>query len=457
MEGGVSSPPMSMSAENPELNAALERLYRRHTFGIKLGLHVELALLARLGNPQRGLVSIHVAGTNGKGSVCALLDSILQAAGYRTGRYTSPHLIRFNERIGVNGQPITDSALLPLVAAAEAAAAAVSAELGQEPTFFEVTTAMAFQHFREQAVEVVLLETGMGGRLDATNVVDPLVSVITTIGLDHTQYLGDDLECIAREKCGIIKPGRPVVSGVRDEPARTVIRRETAEQNARLVEAWDAVSVLVKSRSLTGQKVVFESAGGMGGTLNLPLVGPHQVDNLAVALATLEVVGDLGALLVEPEAVRRGVAQVSWPGRFQVVGTDPVVILDGAHNPAAAVCLARTLRELAPDKPVGMVCGFCGDKAVREYLHALVGPVQRAWFVPIASERNMAPAELRTAAAGLRWEIVERDLIGALREAQAWAKSAGGVVCITGSLFLVGEVLQLIERGEWGNQGAVKI
>ena len=425
------------------VQAMLARLYTRHTFGIKLGLHVEEALLGRMGNPQRGLACIHVAGTNGKGSVCALLDSIFRAAGYRTGRYTSPHLVRFNERICVNGEPITDAALGPLAVLGERVAEMVEKELGQAPTFFEVTTAMAFQYFREQKVDVVLLETGLGGRLDATNVVTPLVSVITSIGMDHMAYLGPELESIAREKCGIIKAGRPVVSGVREEPARGVIRAEAARRRAPLVEAWEAVSVQAKGVGMEGQKVVVESAGGISGTLMLPLLGPHQLDNLGVALAVVDLLQGEGTFEGLMAAVKRGVAGARWPGRCEILSRDPLTILDGAHNPAAAERLAETLEQLAGKAPVGLVCGFCGDKDVRGFFRAMAGTVKRAWFVPIANERNIAREDLRQAAAGLKWEIEEASLAEGLAGAKAWAREGGGVVCIAGSLFLVGEVLAL--------------
>lgn len=429
--------------EARELQATLDRLYLRRAFGIKLGLHVEEALLEHLGNPQRELVCIHVAGTNGKGSVCALLDSILRAAGFRTGRYTSPHLVRFNERICVNDVPIADADLGALASAAERAAVAVEAALGQAATFFEITTAMAFQYFRDQAVDIVLLEVGMGGRLDATNVVTPLVSVITTIGMDHAEYLGPDLASIAREKCGIIKPGRPVVSGVRGAEAAAVIRAEAAKRQSPLTEAWEAVSVRARGGRLDGQKVVVESVGGISGTLLLPLLGGHQLDNLAVALATVDLLQEALSFEGLMKAVKCGVADVRWPGRLQVLDRSPLTLLDGAHNLAAAERLGESLQALASGAPVGLVCGFCGDKDVRGFLRALSGTVKRAWFVPIANARGLAVGDLRQAAAGLSWDILEADVEKALADSKAWARSAGGVVCITGSLYLVGEVLGL--------------
>lgn len=439
-----------MSEDGEQLTRALERLYGRHTFGIKFGLHVELALLEALGNPQAGLACIHVAGTNGKGSVCAMVESVLRAAGYRTGLYTSPHLVRFHERIAVNGRPITDAELGALVVDAERAADAVEKALGQAPTFFEVTTAMAFLHFQRAGVKVVVLEVGMGGRLDATNVVTPLLSVITTIGLEHTAYLGPDLESIAGEKAGIIKAGRPVVSGVRESPAREVIRAAAAAVGAPLVEAWEAVGVRVASRGWEGQKLAVETADGEGGTVTLPLLGAHQADNLAVAVAALETARGLGAVDWSWADLRKGLAATRWPGRFEVVARDPVVVLDGAHNPPAAERLAETLKQLAPKTPVALVCGFCGDKHARAFLHTLGRQVHCAWLVPIASERNMPAAELRQAAAGLPWTVHESSVAEALVAARAWAREAKGIVLVAGSLFLVGEAQSALaaEGGE---------
>jgi dihydrofolate synthase/folylpolyglutamate synthase len=440
-----------MNADGDELSLALERLYRRHTFGIKFGLHVELALLERLGNPQAGLACIHVGGTNGKGSVCAMVESVLRTAGYRTGRYTSPHLVKFHERIAVNGTPITDAELGALVVEVERAADAVEQALGQVPTFFEVTTAMAFLHFQRAGVKVVVLEVGMGGRLDATNVVTPLLSAITSIGVEHTAYLGPDLETIAGEKAGIIKPGRPVVSGVRESPAREVIRAAAEAAGAPLVEAWEAVGVRVASRGWDGLKLAVETADGEGGTVNLPLLGTYQADNLAVAVAVLESARGMGAVDWTWDDLRKGLAETRWPGRFEVVARNPIMVLDGAHNPPAAERLAETLKQLAPKMPVALVCGFCGDKHARAFLHALGRQVSCAWLVPIASERNMPVAELRQAAAGLSWSVHESSVAEALVEARNWARAAKGMVLVTGSLFLVGEAQVALEAEaqEW--------
>ncbi|NQT93640.1 MAG: bifunctional folylpolyglutamate synthase/dihydrofolate synthase, partial [Lentisphaerae bacterium] len=313
----------------------LETLYRRRRFGIRPGLDVEKALLAKLGNPERTFAAIHVAGTNGKGSVCRLVDSILAQAGLGVGLYTSPHLVAFNERMTCRGTAVSDEELEIVLDEVEAAAEAAGRECGRAPTFFEVATAAAMLFFRRSEIRVGILETGMGGRWDATNVVMPVVSGITRIAVEHTEYLGSDIETIAAEKCGIIKKGIPVVCGDNSEEAVGVVKRIAASLGSPCVNAASAVSVRVLSAGADGQKVAVESENASYGTLSLPLAGRHQLENLATALCCVEVFGQACGIVVPPETVKEGVASVRWPGRFQVISTDPVMIVDAAHNPNA--------------------------------------------------------------------------------------------------------------------------
>jgi len=423
------------------MQEALERLYGRRTFGVKLGLHVEQALLKRLGNPEQSYGVVHVAGTNGKGSVCALVAAVLKTAGFRTGLYTSPHLVRLNERIVVDSVPISDSALQGLLERVEKESKEVAAQGRQEPTFFEFVTALAFEHFRREKAQIAVVETGMGGRLDATNVVTPLVSVITGIGLDHMQYLGPDLASIAREKCGIIKAGRPVVCGGMDEAAMEIVRAACRERQAPLTAVSESVSVRVVSEELTGQTVDAETGDATYGKIRLPLAGRHQASNLATALATVEAVGHVLGMKFPEESVKSGIGAARWPGRFQIVAESPTVILDGAHNPQAAGELADTLKRLLKKRPVGLVFGMCGDKDVRGFLKPFAKLAKRLWIVPVPNERNMAPSLIRAAAAAAGLAASEAGLAVAMEEARQWARDANGVVCVTGSLFLVGEVL----------------
>jgi dihydrofolate synthase / folylpolyglutamate synthase len=428
-----------------DLSQPLERLYERRTFGIKPGLEVEKALLKCAGNPERAFRVVHVAGTNGKGSVCAILDSVFRAAGWRTGLYTSPHLIRFNERMRVDGEPIPDGELAELLVDLDAWSREAVAETGHEATFFECGTAVAFEHFRRRNVEVAIVETGMGGRLDATNVVAPVVSVITGISVEHTAHLGPDVERIAFEKAGIVKTGRPVVCGAMSEAALDVVRLAAKERRSPLIVAPEHAGVRMISMNLSGQKVSVDTAETSYGTLKFPLIGRHQWDNLATAVTAVEIYGQYGGDAAEEKAVKAGVSNVCWPGRFQVLGTDPPVILDGAHNPGAAEALAASLAATLGGKPLGLVLGMCGDKDLRGFLKAFSGLARRLWAVPLRTDRGRPPAEIAAAARSLGWTVSEAALPAAMAEAEAWARASGGAVCETGSLFLVGEVLELRE------------
>ncbi len=432
-----------------DLTDAISRLYRLHAAGIKFGLETERALLERLGHPEQGLAIIHVAGTNGKGSVCSMLEAALRRAGLKTGLYTSPHLIRFNERIRINGQCIADEALAALIALVDGHAQEMTARSGaQAITFFEFTTALAFEYFKREQVDIVVLETGMGGRLDATNVIAPLISVITGVSLEHTDYLGNDLQSIAAEKGGIIKPGRPVVIGPLAEEALPVIQRLAQERQARLIQARDVISVKRKLQNLDGQHVSVESDNTSYGSLRCPLIGRHQLENIGVSVAVLEILRDECGLPVGPQAVKEGLELVRWPGRCQVLSKEPATILDGAHNPDGARILSHVLHELAKNQPVGLVVGLCADKDCEGFLRALVGKIRQAWVVPLRTERSLPPAVMAAKAQVLGCPVINASVPDALRAASAWAVVNRGVVCIAGSLYLAGEVLELSGRAE---------
>lgn len=429
------------------IETTLERLYALRTHGIKPGLETAEALVEALGHPEQSFAVVHVAGTNGKGSVCAMLESVLRAGGLRVGLYTSPHLVRFNERIRVAGEPIADSELAELFELVEPCADRVAqAAGGREVTFFELTTALAFEHFRRQRVQVAVVEVGMGGRLDATNVVLPLVSVITRIGLEHTQYLGTTLEAIAGEKAGIIKAGRPVVCGAMPDEAREVVRTTAASRGAPFVDAAERVNVRRVSQGMEGQKVAIAGADADYGTVTLRLLGRHQLENCATAVAAVETLADHSPIAVPAGTLKAGLAAAAWSGRLQVLSMDPPVLLDGAHNPDGARALAVALKELRGKRKVGLVWGMCGDKDALGFAKALGGQVHRCWTVPIATERSLPPEKLAQMARTGGWEaepIVKLDV--ALGAAWQWARESGGMVCIAGSLFLAGEVLEVIQ------------
>ena len=420
----------------------LQQLAERQRFGIKPGLDAIQSVLSALGNPERDIAAIHIAGTNGKGSVAAMCESVLRCAGYPVGRYTSPHLISVNERFLVRGTPATDSALENAAREVEAAVRAVEKRDGIELTYFECLTALAFIVFRNEGVNLAVIETGLGGRLDATNVIMPLVSVITRIGLDHCDWLGDALNQIAREKAGIIKPGRPIICGAMPDDARATIQTQAVRQGAMFIDATDTVSVAVTKHAFDGQTLKIETQAIALPTLRLPLAGAFQAENGATAVAALEAVTNCG-LPIPEAAFAEGLKSVCWPGRFQLVADAPPVIVDGAHNPDGARALAQSLKSCRVQGNVGMVAGFCGDKDSVAFLRALPPLVKRAWAVAVPNPRSLRAEETasRMREAGIREVATAETLADALTQAQAWAKEADGVVVVCGSLFLAGAAL----------------
>ncbi len=384
---------------------ALAWLYSTQRFGIKLGLENTRRLLDALGSPETACRFLHVAGTNGKGSVCAMLDAVLRAAGIRTGLYTSPHLIDFRERIKVDGAWI----------AAENAAALLTrirdlaAGWDHSPTYFEIATAMALRHFADAGVDCAVLETGMGGRLDSTNAVRPLVSVLTPIALDHTQWLGTTLAEIASEKAGILKRGVPAVSAPQEPEVREVLEAQAREAGCDLSFITTPIADAVR----------------------VGLKGGHQRENAALALAAIKAAG----LPVAGAAIAAGLAGVEWPGRFQELGR---FVLDGAHNTHGIRQLIRTWREEFGDERPVVIFGALRDKDAAGMLDALAPLAGEFWFVPVSeSARGRSPAELASeCAAPCRCF----DSLDAALDA-----AADGRRClVTGSLFVVGEALELL-------------
>ena len=432
---------------------AIQFLYGLRLFGAKFGLENTFQLAALAGHPQDRLRFIHVAGTNGKGSTCAMLESIYRAAGLRVGLFTSPHLVSFRERIQVNRQLISEDDVVRLVEELQPLLKQFSAD--HHPTFFEVVTIMALEFFAEQKCDLVIWETGLGGRLDATNIVKPLASIITNIQFDHQQWLGDTLEKIAAEKAGVIKPGVPVITAAEEPEALAVIEKTAREKNAPLTNAGQASSL---SPSQKTKKLE------TGATPVLPLPGEHQKLNAALALATVETLQS--EIPVSVVAIRTGLETVNWPGRLQRVTllNGQCILLDGAHNVAGAKVLREALsswsssfslsggtlkRELqragsetgAP-REFTLVLGVLQDKDWRHICETLAPMAARIFTVPVASERTAAARELAAAcrAANPAAEIAACD---SLRRALDQAASARCVI-VTGSLYLVGEALELL-------------
>jgi dihydrofolate synthase/folylpolyglutamate synthase len=402
------------------------------------------ALVRLLGDPQDRLRIVHVAGSKGKGSTAAMLADILRRAGYRTGLFTSPHLCRVEERIQVDGEPIGRDELVTLLGDVRAALAGWR---GGEPTFFEIATAIGFLHFRRRRVEAAVIEVGLGGRFDSTNVCRPALAVITSISLDHVQQLGDRLASIAFEKAGIIKPGRPVVSGATAPEAAEVIERIARERHAPLRRLGaDFRYEYVPGRVTAGATVLprlrVESPQlPRQEWMELGLFGEHQAANAAVAVAAVEVLRGLGWHVGEA-AVAAGLAGVRWPARMEVVGRRPLVVLDCAHNVASAEALVETLLSTFPPARRWLIFAGSGDKDLSGMLRVLAPHFAHAFLTRYAgSSRGMPPDELAALLKG------ESDLPHSTHPtaAGAWraARERAGpddLICITGSVFLAGEL-----------------
>lgn len=428
------------------LDADLDRLFKRLTLGVKPGLDTVRRLCELVGNPQDSFVSIHIAGTNGKGSVAAMIAAVLESVGLRTGLYTSPHLVRFHERIRIQGADIGDALLKEVLAECEQASQQVLQETGREPTFFEMTTAMAFLAFQRSGIQIAVLETGMGGRLDATNIVTPLVSVITRVAMDHQKWLGDTLEAVAGEKAGIIKPERPVIMGTQEPDAEAVIKRTATDRYSPLVEANVATTVQAKDSSIHEQKLLIETRGGWLGTVALPLVGTYQLENAAVAITTLETVFAAIGMDVDFTSLKTGLKQVRWRGRCEVLMDEPLVIADAAHNPSGAAALIKTLKQNKIRK-VMLLTGMCGDKDVAEVTSWLGQVAGEIWTVPISSERSLDPATLARYYNKQSCIVhCSEDLSVALHDAIEKARSEALPLLVAGSIFLLGDVLSAMPQ-----------
>lgn len=385
----------------------LEELAARRRFGMKPGLDAIRGISTALGDPQKSFKAIHVAGTNGKGAVCAMLDAALRANGLRVGRYTSPHLVKINERFFLDGAPIGDDVL-------SAAAEKVAKIAPDDLTFFEALTTVAFLVYAEAKVDYAVLETGLGGRLDATNVCVPELCVITRIGLDHCDWLGDTVEKIASEKAGIIKPHVPVVLGENLPEVRAVVEARAKEVGASFLYAPDVASAADVPR-------------------DFPLGGTFNRENAVTALAALKVLGKGDA---------SGFADVVWPGRFQRVEN---FIIDGAHNPPAAHALAEALRELHLSEPHALIAGFCGDKDVGEVLSILAPFVKKGYAVRTNNPRSLSAEET---AEKMRTAGIDAVAAPSLAAAIGAASSASRAL-ICGSLFLAGEALVELGAYPW--------
>lgn len=403
-------------------------------FGVHLGLERIQQLLQKLDNPHQKVPIIHIAGTNGKGSVCAYLSSALTEAGYRVGRYTSPHLIDWTERICINQKPISTIALQQCLEQVVSAAEGNT----ENPTQFEIITAAAWLYFAEQKADIAVIETGLGGRLDATNVCEtPLVSVITSISLDHWQILGPTVADIAGEKAGIIKSKCPVVVGELPESARIVVEKRIQELDCPAIWVKPAVDLgegfAEYQLSQNSVKIKYQ----------LPLLGQIQLMNSAIALATLHTLQNLG-WQISPTAIADGIAKTQWPGRLQqTTWKNQKILIDGAHNPAAAIALREYVDHLTSSpSPINWVIGILATKDCDDILQALLKKGDRLYLVPVPDQNSSSPAELAAIAQIICPELTVCQAFPDLTTALDAAVAGDNLTVLCGSLYLVGYFLQ---------------
>ncbi len=416
----------------------LETIYALGRFGIILGLSTIKNVLNGLGNPQDRFSCIHIAGTNGKGSIASALSSILTLSGYKTGLYTSPHLVSFNERICINNVPVSDERVV------EAYEAVKRVDHGERRlTFFEYATAMAFYEFGKQEVDWAVIETGMGGRFDATNIVKPEISIITNISIEHKTYLGNTIKEISGEKAGIIKQHTPVVTGAKQASALTVIKEKALEKNASVYCFGKDFSV---RRNKNKGTFTYSGIQNTYTKMQTCLSGNYQVDNAALVLAACEVLNKRNKAILPEESIREGIIKNNWPGRLEIVSTSPLIILDGAHNLAAAKNLATYLAEKMTGRQIILVAGILDDKPYEAMLRSLLPVCSKVILARADNERSLDPEKLKTVAEGMVPDIlVIPEVADAIKYAIEMADT-DDVICIAGSLYVVGEAKAFFKK-----------
>ncbi|HHT28436.1 MAG TPA: bifunctional folylpolyglutamate synthase/dihydrofolate synthase [Firmicutes bacterium] len=446
-----------------EIKAGLDYLAGLDRFGMKLTLDRIQALMELLGQPQQAFPVVHIAGTNGKGSTARFIAAVMQNAGLNVGLFTSPHLIRYNERIQINGEPISDAALSALINQVKPLVPQVTAEHGH-PTEFEISTATAFLHFALEQVDLAIIEVGLGGMWDSTNVVQPVLSVITPVSMDHMSRLGDTLAEIAAQKAGIIKHETPVVCGPQQPVAAEVIAKAAKAANARVY--WVKEADVTEhnwedpdnGQVATLYPVTWNKQGGVfhltgpleqWNNIAISLLGKHQLVNAAVAATCCQILAELGFPVGETD-VREAFVKTTWPGRFDVVSEHPMVILDGAHNVAGAQALRQSLQELFPHMRKVLVMGMLAEKQITEVLSVLLPCADQLVCTAPAGGRTAPVTAVELAA--LAKDIAQRqglscsiewqnDAYAALQTAEQ-AAGPDGLVCVCGSLYLIGELLE---------------
>jgi len=435
---------------------ALDFIHGLNKFGTKLGLQNITKLLELLGNPHKDLKVIHVAGTNGKGSTCSMIYSILRSAGYKVGLYISPYLEVFNERMQVNGEYISNDDLARLTEKVREKVFYMRENDLGSPTEFEVVTAIGFLYFKEQGIDFLVLEVGLGGRLDATNVVTPLVSVITPISFDHQQYLGNTLADISREKCGIIKPGVPVVTAPQENEAMAVIEATCKERGCQLTKVVNTET----ERSQDTLSYRFVAGGPSGMTfdlftpkneyygLNIRLMGRHQLENASTAVAAVEVLSSAG-VNVSKEAIYMGLKEARWPGRLEIIKEKPTILIDGAHNIAGVKTLKAALEEYFSARKKILVVGILEDKDYKEMLQELVPVADTVICTAPDSPRALPAAKLSETVLNIFPNApmkiyAEERIEDAVNLASSLAADEDMIV-FAGSLYMIGHVRTLLK------------
>ncbi|MBF0120295.1 MAG: bifunctional folylpolyglutamate synthase/dihydrofolate synthase [Desulfobacterales bacterium] len=400
-------------------------------FGIKLELSTIQGMLNALGNPEKNYRSIHIAGTNGKGSIASSISSILHKSGYKVGLYTSPHLIHFNERICINNNPITDEEVVSLYN--------LTKDIPKDyrdPTFFEITTAMALYEFSKEKVDFAVIETGMGGRFDATNIISPIVSIISNISLEHQMYLGNTIAKIAYEKAGIIKKDTPIITGAKQKSAVSVIEEAAQSKNAPIYRLKKDFKVVRNNKSNTFS---YYGLNNIWHNVKIALLGDYQIENAAISIAACEIINKNLDKNLSFENIQEGLLATKWPGRLEVVCNSPKVILDGAHNLNGAKNLAKFLSKNIQKEKLTLVIGILNDKPFGSILRCLLPLCKRAILTTPKIDRAVPAKELYAIAKTINGNVkIIEDVGNAVRYASETSNNED-TVCIAGSLYVVGE------------------
>lgn len=415
---------------------AIKYIHSVSNFFCKPGLERVSELCDRIGNPQKGLKFIHVTGTNGKGSVCSMLSSILMAEGYKVGLYTSPYVREFNERMRINGKNIPNEYLAKLTEEIKASAD----KMTDSPTEFELITAIAFEYFRREGCDIVVLEVGMGGRLDATNIIEsPLLSIITGISVDHTAFLGDTIEQIAGEKAGIIKPDCPVLFGGENKPAEEIIVAEAGKKQSKLYKT-DYSSLSVRNMTLEGTTFDYKSRN----ELKITLLGEYQPRNAAVVLDAVDILR-MGGLKIDEKSVKTGLANAKWHARFEIIKNDPTVIFDGAHNLQGIEAAVKSIKQYFADKKVIVVSGVLRDKDYQKISDSITEVASTVYTITPSNPRALSAEEYAKIFESKGVSATPSHSISeAIDLAIKEAKEKNTTICCLGSLYTYCEIIILV-------------